>query len=69
MKKMPLRRADLNPTAAGHSKGVKAVAILRNAGSNIASSLGVHWKPLFSAQRQARAEDQIPSRIEFDISL
>jgi hypothetical protein len=41
-----LRSSDLNPTAAEDSKGGKAVAILLNAGSKIASSLGVHWKDL-----------------------
>jgi hypothetical protein len=43
-KKIPLRSSDLNPTAAEDSKSGKAVAILLNAGSKIASSLGVHWK-------------------------
>ncbi len=45
-KKIPLRSSDLNPTAAEDSKHGKAVAILLNAGSKIASSLGVHWKIL-----------------------
>lgn len=45
-KKIPLRSPDLNPTAEEDSKGGKAVAILLNAGSKIASSLGVHWEIL-----------------------
>ena len=40
--KIPLRRVDLNPTAAGDSKFGKAVAILLKAGSRTANSLGVH---------------------------
>ena len=46
-KKILLRRADLNPTAAGHSNDGKAAAILPNTGSKTASSLGVHWKDSF----------------------
>ena len=67
-KKIPLRSSDLNPTVAEDSKGGKAVAVLLNAGSKIASSLGVHWKSALQ-QIPAHMEDLILFRIEFGTGL
>ncbi len=51
-KKIPLRSSDLNPTTAEDSKSGKAVAILLNAESKIASSLGVHWENIIQQDDQ-----------------
>jgi hypothetical protein len=66
-KKIPLRRPDLNPTAAGLSKVGKAVATLLKAGSKTASSFGVHCKLLAQYRGLHETKDCIPFHIEFGI--